>query len=201
MVSLRALTRPADLAASDARLPGLALRAVLLAVGIGLAIVEDGGSGLLVVAIALAIGAAWAPQFLLGWGLILCLGLSQLARHDVLGWRLLVLLAGLHLLHALSLLVLELPWRSWIQPSVLFGPLVRFVAVQLPVQALAIAALALLAPGAGGHRPVTIAAFAGVGIVALVGLTALLLLPPPADVTESEGRPPGSTPGTAEETV
>ncbi|MDA8032565.1 MAG: hypothetical protein M0T71_00130 [Actinomycetota bacterium] len=195
MVSLRALTRPADLAAGDARLPGLALRAVLLAVGIGLAIVEEGGSGLLVVAIALAIGAAWAPQYLLGWGLILCLGLSQLARHDVLGWRLLVLLAGLHLLHVLSLLVLELPWRSWIQPSVLAGPLVRFVAVQLPAQALAIPTLALLAPGGGGHRPVTMAAFAGVGIVALAGLTALLLLPPPADIADAPGARPGSDAG------
>ena len=68
MVSLRALTRPADLPASDARLPGLALRAALLAVGIGLAVVEEGGSGLLVVAVALALAAALVPQYLLGWG-------------------------------------------------------------------------------------------------------------------------------------
>ena len=173
----------------------MGLRVALLTVGVGLAVVEDRSGGLLGAAVALAIGAAWAPQYLLGWGLILFLGLSQLARHDALSWRLVVLLAGLHLLHLLSLLVLEVPWRSWVQPSLLVGPLVRFVAVQLPVQAVAIPAVALLAPGAGGHRPVTIAAFAGVGIVALVGLTVLLLRPPPADVLDADGARTGPAVG------
>lgn len=173
------VSRPTELPLAEARLPGFAPRGALLVLGIVLAVIEVRQDGLLALAIGLALAATMAPRYLLGWVLILVLALSQLARHAALTWQVLVLLAGIHLLHVLSMLVLELPWRSWVQPSVLVAPLVRFVVIQVPTQLLAVVLLVLLAPGAHGDRPVTVAAFAGVGIVALVGLILLLLLPRP----------------------
>ena len=86
-----------------------------------------------------------------------------------------MLLAGVHLLHVLAALTLGLPWRSWIQPSVFTRPLLRFVAIQIPVQLLAVVTLLLLAPNAHGHRPLTVAEFTIIGAVALAGLTVMLL--------------------------
>jgi hypothetical protein len=51
----------------------------------------------------------------------------------------------------------------------------RFIAIQVPSQVLAVVTLLLLAPGADGHRPLTIAAFAVIGVLGLAGLGLLLL--------------------------
>ena len=56
---------------------------------------------------------------------------------------------------------------------VLLAPLRRFLVVQVPTQLLAVLALLLLAPSPDGHRPLTVAAFAVVGAVALAGLALL----------------------------
>lgn len=134
-----------------------------------------GASGWLVIGIPLALVAAWSPEYLLGWLLIVFLALGELGRPTSLSWQLLVLIAGVHLLHVLASLALGLPWRSWVAPGLLARPLLRFLAVQIPVQLLAVAALLLLAPNAHGHRPLTVVEFTVIGAAALVGLTLVLL--------------------------
>lgn len=176
-MKLTDLAPPSDLPAAGARIPGVAIRVALVLAGVLLTLVDYGASGWLAVGILISIGAALAPQHMLGWLLIVFLGLGELGHHAQLSWRLLVLLAGLHLLYVLSMLTLELPWRSWIQPAVFLAPLRRFVAIQIPSQLLAVVALLLLAPSHSGHRPLTAAVFGVIGALALVGLALLLLGP------------------------
>jgi hypothetical protein len=182
-MSLPRLVAPADLPSADARIPGLAVRVALLIVGVLLSLLDYGFGGWLVVGVLIAIGAAVAPEYMLGWVLIVALAIGQLHHHADLTWRFLVLVAGVHLVHVISMLALELPWRSWVGPAVFRAPLRRFLCIQVPTQLLAVIALLLLAPGRGGHRPLTVAEFSVIGAVALAGL-ALLLLGPSAD----EGR-------------
>jgi hypothetical protein len=174
MTSPRDLLAPSDLPA-NARVPALAINVTLIVVGMALSVAGYGVTGWLVIGGALCAGAACAPLTLCSWALILFLTAGQLTHHDTLTWRLPVLLAGIHFVHILAMLTLELPRRSWLQPAVLLAPLRRFVAIQVPVQALAVLALSLLAPSASGHRPLSAAAFSAVGVVALMGLALVLL--------------------------
>ena len=184
------MTAPTDLPAAGARIPALAVRAVFAIAGVLLSLVDYGLTGWLAVGIVLSVAAALSPRHLLGWVLILFLAAGRLAHHASLSWQFLVLLAGLHLLHVLAMLALELPWRSWVQPTVFVAPLRRFLVIQVPTQLLAVLALLLLAPSPDGHRPLTVAGFAVVGAVALAGL-ALLLTGPRLD----EARPPPAVDG------
>lgn len=134
-----------------------------------------GSSGWVAVGVIFSLLSAWAPEYLLSWMLIVFLALGELSRPAGLTWQLLVLIAGVHLLHLLGMLALALPWRSWLQPRVFERPLLRFIAIEIPVQLLAVAALLLFAPNADGHRPLTVGAFSVVGAVALAGLALLLL--------------------------
>jgi hypothetical protein len=174
-MNIPALRAPADLPAADARIPGVTVRLVFVVVAVLLALVVFGPGGWFAVGTLLALLAAWAPYYLLGWLLILMLALGELGHQAELSWRILVLLAGVQLLHVLSALMLELPWRGWLQPEVFVRPLLRLFAIQIPVQLLAVAALLLLAPNAHGHRPLTVTAFAVIGAVALACLTLVLL--------------------------
>ncbi len=174
-MNMSALRAPADLPVRDARIPGVSIRIALVAVAVVLLWVVFSTDGWFVVGALLALLAAWAPYYLLGWLLILMLALGELGRQPTLSWRILVLLAGVQLLHVLSALALELPWRGWLQPAVFAHPLLRFAAIQIPVQLLAVVALLLLAPNAHGHRPLTVTAFAVIGAVALAILALLLL--------------------------
>jgi len=176
-VKLLAITPPADLPVTGARIPGFAVRVALMITGALLTVVGYGVSGWLAVGIVLSVASAWLPRYLLGWALILFLAAGQLAREPALNWRLLVLLAGLHLLHVLAMLALELPWRAWVQPAVFQAPLQRFLVIQAPSQLLAILALLLLAPSHAGHRPLTVAGFAVVGTLALAAVGMLLFGP------------------------
>ena len=173
-MNLRELVPPDDLPAADARIPALLVRCVLAILGTLLSLVVYGSSGWLAVGIIFSLLAAWEPEFLLGWLVIVFLAIGELSRSAALSWQLLLLLAGVHLLHVLSALTLELPWRSWIQPSVFTRPLLRFIAIQVPVQLLAVVTLLLFAPNAHGHRPLTVAEFTIVGAAALAGLALLL---------------------------
>ena len=169
------LLPPADSPAPDARVSAVLVRLALAVVGALLSLLVYGASGWLAVGILFSLLAAWAPEYLLSWLLIVFLALGELGHHAALSWRLLALVAGVHLLHVLGTLTLGLPWRSWVQPSVLTRPLLRFIAIQVPVQLLAVASLLLLAPNDHGHRPLTVAAFSVIGAVALGGLALLLL--------------------------
>ncbi len=169
------LKAPTDLPAADARVPALAVRMALATLGILLTLVVYGASGWLAVGVPLSLLAAWAPQYLLSWAVIVFLALGELARPAALTWQLLVLIAGVQLLHLLGMLALALPWRSWLQPRVFKRPLLRFIAIQIPVQALAVLALLLLAPNTHGQRPLTAPAVTIIGALALAALTLLLL--------------------------
>jgi hypothetical protein len=184
----RALSPPELLA--GARIPAVAVRALFALAGATLSLVDYGPTGWLAVGIVLSVVAASSPQYLLGWVLILFLAAGRLGHHPSLSWQFLVLLMGLHLLHVLAMLALELPWRSWVQPRVFLGPLRRFLVVQIPTQLLAVVALLLLAPSRDGHRPLTLGVFAVFGALALAAL-ALLLTGPRLD----EHRPPSEVGG------
>ncbi len=174
-MNLPRLVPPSDRPAAGARVPALAVSVTLVIVGLALTMVGYGINGWLVLGAALSAGAAWAPQSLLGWALILFVAAGELTRHNTLGWRALVLVAGIHLVHILAMFTLELPRRSWVHPAVFVAPLRRFIAIQVPVQALAVVALLLLAPSAAGHRPLTAGAISVVGAAAFVGLALVLL--------------------------
>jgi hypothetical protein len=172
--TLRRLRAPADLPAR-APIPGAAARVALVAVAVALALLVYGPRGWFYVGVLLALLAAAVPDYLLGWLLIVFLALGELGHRVTLDWRILVLIAGVHLLHVLAGLSYVVPWRSWLSPAALRAPLRRFLAIQLPCQLTAVAALGLLAPAAGGHRPLTLGVFALAGAGALA-LLALLLL-------------------------
>jgi hypothetical protein len=147
-----AVAPPPELPAAGARVPGYAARAALIPAGTLLTLIAYGASGWLVAGAALSLGAAlWTG----------------------LDWRLLVLMAGLHLLHVLAMLSLQLPVRSWVQPAVFIAPLRRFVAIQIPSQVIAILALLVLV-GDNGHRELNAAALTTLGAIAVAGLGLLL---------------------------
>jgi hypothetical protein len=189
-MKLGGLRAPTDMPAAGALVPALAVRAVFVIAGLLLSLVDYGLTGWSVVGIILAVAAAWSPRILLAWVLILYLAAGRLAHHPSLNWQFLVVLAGIHLLHVLGMLALELPRRSWVQPRLFVAPLRRFLVIQVPTQLLAVLALLLLAPSPDGHRPLTISGFAVVGALALAGLALLLAGPRPDDA-----RPPPAVDG------
>ena len=180
-MNVRELVPPSDLPAADARVPVIVIRLAVAVLGIGLTILVYGASGWLVLGVPFSLLAAWAPEYLLTWVMIVFLAIGELARSAGLTWQLLVLLAGVHALHVLGMLSLGLPRRSWLQPRVLLLVLRRFVAIQVPTQLLAVATLLLLAPGIHGHRPLNAAAASVIGAAALAGLALLLIGRPRAE--------------------
>jgi hypothetical protein len=176
-VKLLGVGLPPDLPDARARIPGVAIRATFVIACALLSLDVYGLNGWLVVAIVLSVAAVLAPQYFLGWGIILFLAAGQLAHRAALSWRFMVLLAGLHVLHILAMWVLELPWRSWVQPGVFVAPLLRFIVIQIPIQLLAVLSLLLLAPHSNGRRPLTVTGFAIVGAFALVCLALRLTGP------------------------
>jgi hypothetical protein len=176
-VNLSGVLAPSDLPGARATVPGVAVRIGFVVAAALLLGLDFGFGGWLVIGILLAIAAAVAPQTMLGWAVILMLAIGRLQHSASLSWQLLVLMAGLHLLHVLAALMLELPWRSWVQPAVFRAPLLRFAALELPTQGVAVVVLLLLAPGHAGHRPVTAGGFALVGALALAVLAVALLVP------------------------
>ncbi len=173
-MKLRELARKSDLSTAT-QIPSLSVRAALALVGGLLTAVVYGSSGWLAVGIIFSLLAAWAPEYLLAWLLIVFLALGELGRSAALSWQILVLIAGVQLIHVLALLSLGLPWHSWIQLSAFKQPLRRLIAIQLPVQLLAVVTLLLLAPNSHGHRPLNIPEFTIVGAAALAALTLVLL--------------------------
>jgi hypothetical protein len=174
-MKLGELRAPADLPCPEARIPGAAIRVTLVLVGTLLTLVAYRSVGWLVIGIPLSVLAARSPDYLLAWVLIVFLALGELGRHATLSWQLLVLVAGLHLIHVLASLTLVLPARTWVRPATFRRALRRFIAIQIPAQAVAVVAMLTLAPNAHGHRPVTVREFGVVGAVAIAGLTMLLL--------------------------
>jgi hypothetical protein len=160
------------------RVPGFVPRAALAVVGAPLCFVCYQQAFWIAVGLVLAGLAVVFPQRFAAWALILLLGASRLPHESSpLKWQFFVLLAGLHLLHLLAAQAFDFPWRGWVQLAVFRRPLLRFLSIQIPVQALAVVALVALAPRSNGSRHVTLAAFGIVGAVSLVMVTLALAVP------------------------
>jgi hypothetical protein len=160
------------------RVPAAVARAMLGVVGVLLCLERLPSGFWFAVGIALTGAAVAVPRLLTAWPLLLLLGGTQLFQQpSPQDGHYFLLLAGLHLLHVLAAQTLALPWRGWMQPGVLGRPLLRFAAVQVPVQAVALAVLTLLAPRPDGTAQVLLPAVGIVGGAALVVLTLLLIVP------------------------
>jgi hypothetical protein len=161
-----------------ARVPGIAVRAVLALLGALLCFVCYHQAFLITVGLLLTAFAVALPRRLGAWALLLFLAASQLPRdRSPLDWQFLVLLAGLHLVHVMAAQAVEIPFRSWVQLAVFRPVLLRYLAIQIPVQGLAVLSLLLLAPRADGSRHVAVAALGIVGGAAFVLVTLLLAVP------------------------
>lgn len=159
-------------------IPAGVFRAALGAVGILLCLQRLPWGFWTAVGFALTAAAVAVPRVPTAWCLLLLLAATQLFEQPApQDGRFFLLLAGLHLLHVLAAQALALPWRGRVQLAVLRRPLLRFVAVQVPVQVAAFGALALLAPGAGGAAATVLPAVGIAGAAALVLLTVVLSRP------------------------
>jgi hypothetical protein len=159
-------------------IPGFVLRAALGVVAALLCLDRLPPGFWLVVGLLLTGGAVAVPRWLTAWGLLVLLGASQVLQapspHD---GHFFLLLAGLHLIQVLAAHALAFPWRSRVQLAVLRRPLLRFVAIQGPVQVFAAAALAVLAPHPNGSTSIHLPVLGIVGGAALVVVTLLLVVP------------------------
>jgi hypothetical protein len=170
-VPLRALP------SAGGRVPGVVVRLLPAVVGVPLCVVGYSQPALLGVGLALLALMVVRQQALFLWVFVVFLAGSRLQEHHAsLEWRFFVLLFGLHLVDVLKRSALVAPLRGWVQVAVLRRPLLRFLAIQLPVQAVSAVALWLLAPDANG-RPLTLAFFGVLGAVALVVATLVLVTP------------------------
>ncbi len=159
------------------RVPGVLARLTPAVVGAPLCVIAYSQPALLAIGLALLALVVVRQQAPPLWVLVVFLAGSRLQEHHAsLEWRLFVLLFGLHLVDVLKRAALMAALRGWVQLAVFRRPLLRFAAIQLPVQAVSALALELLAPDAPG-RPVTLAFFGVLGAVALVIATLLLVTP------------------------
>jgi hypothetical protein len=158
-------------------LPAWGVAVPILALAFGLGVVSYGGETGLVVGILLAVVVPFVPARLGPWVAIAVVGLGQFSRPAGLSWQFFLLLAGVHLLHVLGSLAVQLRWRAWIQVGVFRRLLLRFVVVQVPVQLVGGIVVWLLEPNSHGHRPVSWPGFAALGALGLLALAAALIVP------------------------
>ena len=159
-------------------IPGWAVRALFAAIALPFVLVGipvGTWTGIAAVLIGVAV---WRPRWFTAWVLIGILLLSSLVEPGTVTPRLLGLVAGVHALHLVAGWMLVVPSAARLQPAVLLPSLRRFVLIQVPAQA---AAVALLLSARGASSPV-LAVLSGLALVALVGLLlpALLRRPPRA---------------------
>lgn len=156
--------------------PGWSLRALFAAISLPFVLVGVPLGTWTAIAVVLIGLAAWRPRWLTGWVLIGILLLSSLVEPGTLTPRLLGLIAGVHALHVVSGWMLVVPSAARLQPAVLLPSLRRFVLIQVPAQA---AAVALLLAARGASSPL-LAVLSGLALVAVVALLlpALLRRPP-----------------------
>lgn len=127
------------------------------------------------IAVALAVVAAVVPSSMAAWGAAILIGFGQLAHPAALGdWRSYAALAVVHLLHVLGALAIVVDPRGLMQVRVLRRPLLRWLWIQLPAQALLAAVLALprVRVNDGGGFAVAAAVCLCVAAVAVVRLAA-----------------------------
>ncbi|MFS0731316.1 hypothetical protein ABC270_14730 [Curtobacterium sp. 1P10AnD] len=148
--------------------PAWSIGALSLAAGVVGSVVVVGASGWLVVAIVLALAAAVVPRGPFAALLTVQLGLAGIGETDLP-----VLLLTTHLVLATSLLWAWTPRTARVQLRALVPSALRFVALQVGVQAVAFVVVALL----GGTGPVGGVWLAVAGTVALLALALGLFVP------------------------
>ncbi|KHK96884.1 hypothetical protein LK09_13625 [Microbacterium mangrovi] len=96
------------------------------------------------IAVALAVVGAVIPSSLAAWGAALMIGFGQLAHPPAVDdWRSYAALAVVHLIHVLGGLAMVVDPRGTMQARVLRRPLLRWLWIQLPAQAVLAAVLLL----------------------------------------------------------
>lgn len=150
-------------------IPGWLLRAVFAAIGLLLCLDRFGLSFPLFLGITLIGYAVVRPNAFAAWGLILLLCASQLAQAPSLEPRFLLLLVGLHALQALAALASATSPRTRVQVRYLGRILLRFAAIELLVQGIAVLSLWSLVPRVG-EPMVTVPVIAEVGAAGLIGI-------------------------------
>lgn len=169
--------RPAHLPVLGPVVPATTLHVAAAAVGAGLLVALLPPSYRWLAA-PMALALAVLPGPLTSGAVVLVLAWDQLLQPLVpVRPGFFLLLAGAHLLHVLTGLAAAVPRRGWLQLAALRRPVVRFVGVQLPVQAAAVVVLALVPGRTGGLAGLWSPAGGAVGAVALVALALLLVRP------------------------
>lgn len=166
----RRAAQRAALPAVPAAVPLAALRVLLGVVGVGASVAVLPLGGWLWLALVVALVAAVRPASGAPWLLAGLWVLHAVVGSERLGLHLAVLVAAVHLVHVVGSFALALPGRGVLGARVLVRPALRFVVVQVPVQALALAAAWVT----GAHRPhvpvLAVAAAAALAVVALVAV-------------------------------
>ncbi|WP_223690597.1 hypothetical protein [Leifsonia poae] len=153
--------------------PAWSLRALFAVVAIALCAALAGSELWLVVSLALALAAVVVPRWMTAWFLIGVLVLASLLHGQALtDWRTYTLIAGAHALHLLASWMLVVAPGARLQPAALWPSTRRFLLIQIPVQLVAVGALALATTASAGF-----AWLAVVGGLAIAGVVALLAGP------------------------
>ena len=163
-VSVASVRTPPEIGASVA---GWTLRAAFVVVALGTAVVQLHAAFWIGLAVLLIAVAAFRPRAMTAWPALALIAASVLWQQPDPAWRFAAVLLGLHLTHVLAAWSLRVPIGALVQARVFARPLLRLVAVQVVVQAVALVML----HGAPAWTPVPV-----LGIVAAAALLALALV-------------------------
>jgi hypothetical protein len=165
-VGIRETRPPASVPAIGPWVPTATLHVMFFAVAAGLCFLVIAPRFWLVIGLLLSAAVTLVPNWVPTWWLLLVLALSQFWREpSVTDLAFYLLLAGVHLLHALGGLARLLPWRGRMQVGALVRPLRRFVLVQAAAQGAAACTLLAFGGGPGAVRGLSILAAAALGVV------------------------------------
>ncbi|MFF2051951.1 hypothetical protein ACFVU2_10165 [Leifsonia sp. NPDC058194] len=153
--------------------PGWMLRVAFAAVALPLALTAAPSGPWPVLCVVLVSLTIAMPRWRTAWLLVAVLAFSALLEPATgVSVRILGLIAGVHALHLLAAWMLAVPARARLQPAALLPGARRFLVVQVPAQAVAVAILALRQPATGGLSAIA----AGIAVLALAVALGTVLL-------------------------
>ncbi|WP_348787873.1 hypothetical protein [Leifsonia sp. NPDC080035] len=152
--------------------PAWSLRVAFGLVAIPIAVTTPPSGPWPAIAVALTALAVAVPRWRVAWVLIAVLAFSTLLEPGSVTPRLLAVIAAVHVLHVLASWTLVVPPLARLQPAVLLPSLRRLIAIQVPVQLLAVVLLSIARPPLAPW----LAIVSGVAIAALVAVLSAVLL-------------------------